>query len=46
VCAYLGLMLLLFVTLSPNVTASWVNTTRSVIAGFPLAVWGITREAA
>jgi hypothetical protein len=46
VCAYLGLLLLLFVTLSPNVTVSWVNTTRAVIAGFPLAVWGITREAA
>jgi hypothetical protein len=46
VCAYLGLLLLLFVTLSPNVTVSWVNTTRAVIAGLPLAVWGITREAA
>jgi hypothetical protein len=46
VCAYLGLLLLLFVTLSPNVTVSWVNTTRAVIAGFPLAVWGITREDA
>ena len=44
VCAYLGLLLLLFVTLSPNVTVSWVNTTRAVIAGFPLAAWGITRE--
>ena len=45
-CAYLGLLLALFVTLSPNVTVSWVNTTRAVIAGFPLAVWGITREPA
>jgi hypothetical protein len=46
VCAYLGLLLLLFVTLSPNVTVSWINTTRAVIAGFPLAVWGVTREVA
>ncbi|MEY2446906.1 MAG: hypothetical protein QOH79_382 [Acidimicrobiaceae bacterium] len=45
VCAYLGLLLVLFATLSPNVTVSWVNTTRAVIAGLPLAVWGITREA-
>ena len=46
VCIYLGLLLVLFVTLSPNVTASWINTTRAVIAGVPLAAWGMTREPA
>jgi hypothetical protein len=46
VCAYLALLLALFVVLSPAVTVSWLNTTRAVIAGVPLAAWGMTREAA
>ena len=45
VFVYLGLLLVLFVTLSPNVTVSWINTTRAVIAGVPLAAWEIFREA-
>jgi hypothetical protein len=36
---YLILLLVLFTLLSPAVTASWVNTSRAVIAGVPLAVW-------
>ena len=44
VCVYLGLQLLLMSTLSSYVTLSWVNTTRAVIAGFPLSAWGIVRE--
>ena len=46
VCAYLGLLLLLLSTLSEAVTVSWVNTTRAVVAGVPLAAWGIAREHA
>lgn len=46
VCAFLGLQLALLVTLSPNVTVSWVNSTRAVIAVVPLAAWGVARETA
>jgi hypothetical protein len=46
VCAFLAMQLVLLVTLSPNVTVSWVNSTRAVIAAVPLAAWGMTRESA
>lgn len=44
VFVYLGLLLVLFSVLSSDVTASWINTTRVVIAGIPLTVWAITRH--
>lgn len=46
VCAYLVVLLLLLSTLSSDVTVSWVNTTRAVIAGLPLAAWGVVRDRA
>jgi hypothetical protein len=46
VCAYLVLLLVLFSLLSSDVTVSWVNTTRAVVAGLPLAAWGIVRDPA
>jgi hypothetical protein len=45
VCAYLVLLLMLMVVLSPAVTGTWIDTSRAVIAGFPLAAWAITAPA-
>jgi hypothetical protein len=42
---YLALLLVLMATLSPAVTVSWINTSRAVIAGLPLAAWAVTARA-
>jgi hypothetical protein len=43
--AYLLVLLALMAVLAPDVTGSWINTSRSVIAGVPLAAWAITARA-
>jgi hypothetical protein len=43
--AYLLVLLALMAVLAPDITESWINTSRSVIAGLPLAAWAITRDA-
>ena len=43
--AYLVILLALMAVLAPDITESWVNTSRSVIAGMPLATWAITARA-
>ena len=43
--AYLVILLALMAVLAPDITESWVNTSRSVIAGMPLATWAITAHA-
>jgi hypothetical protein len=40
---YLLLLLFLMAVLADNVTESWVNTSRVVIAGLPLSAWVIAR---
>ena len=42
---YLVLLLGLMAVLSEPVTASWVNTSRAVIAGLPLSAWVMTARA-
>jgi hypothetical protein len=42
---YLVLLLVLMAVLAEPVTASWLNTSRAVIAGLPLAGWVITARA-
>ena len=43
--AYLVLLLVLMAVLAEPVTASWVNTSRAVIAGVPLSTWALTARA-
>ena len=43
--AYLLVLLALMAVLRADITESWVNTSRSVIAGLPLAAWAITANA-
>lgn len=43
--AYLVVLLALMTVLAPDITVSWINTSRSVIAGVPLAAWAITARA-
>jgi hypothetical protein len=43
--AYLIVLLALMTVLAPDITESWLNTSRSVIAGVPLAAWAITAHA-
>ena len=43
--AYLVLLLVLMAVLAEPVTASWVNTSRAVIAGVPLSTWVVTARA-
>jgi hypothetical protein len=43
--AYLIVLLALMAVLAPDVTESWINTSRSVIAGLPLAAWAVTANA-
>jgi hypothetical protein len=45
VCLYLALLIALMTVLGPPVTASWINTSRAVIAGLPLSAWAITTPA-
>jgi hypothetical protein len=42
---YLLVLLGLMAVLGTSVTESWINTSRSVAAGFPLAAWAIARDA-
>jgi hypothetical protein len=42
---YLVLLLGLMAVLAEPVTASWVNTSRAVIAGLPLSAWLMTARA-
>jgi hypothetical protein len=43
--AYLVLLLALMAVLAEPVTASWVNTSRAVIAGLPISAWVVTAHA-
>ncbi|TML88766.1 MAG: hypothetical protein E6G06_15705 [Actinobacteria bacterium] len=43
--AYLVVLLALMAVLAPEITVSWINTSRSVIAGLPLAAWAISTRA-
>jgi hypothetical protein len=43
--AYLLVLLALMAVLAPAITESWINTSRSVIAGLPLATWAISSRA-
>ena len=42
---YLLMLLALMAVLAPAITESWINTSRSVIAGLPLATWAISSRA-
>jgi hypothetical protein len=42
---YLLVLLGLMAVLGPSVTESWINTSRSVVAGLPLATWAIVTDA-
>jgi hypothetical protein len=43
--AYLVLLLALDIVLATDVTGSWVNASRVIAAGIPLAVWMVFRRA-
>jgi hypothetical protein len=43
--AYLIVLLALMTVLATNVTGTWIDASRSVIAGLPLAAWAITTDA-
>jgi hypothetical protein len=43
--AYLIVLVALMTVLATNVTGTWIDSSRSVIAGLPLAAWAITTHA-